>query len=233
MCRNSNTHLPVRSNRMAGLIVMTVLIVATTSCRRPERHFQKGKELIQANCGECLGATKGGLEQGVSEVNLALEKGYGDKLAAYKLLADAYNTLAVVYSTDRSQEQLSYRDKTQRMYQQAMALDGKDPRLRYEYAMTLHDRTQQLQLLQENIKLDPNFAESHYALGVLLVWKGNLNDAITELQNALRLTDAQHAQSYAKRLIEALNAAGRQSEIPKVMQELQNKTAAPISTERP
>ena len=63
----------------------------------PEEYFLRGKKLIEANCGDCMGGTQQGLNEGISELLKSIVYGYKNKVEAYKLLADAYNTVAPVY----------------------------------------------------------------------------------------------------------------------------------------
>jgi tetratricopeptide (TPR) repeat protein len=41
--------------------------------------------------------------------------------------------------------------------------------------------------LAEALRLDPNFAQAHYYLGEALVQRGNINDAITHFEDAIKL----------------------------------------------
>jgi tetratricopeptide (TPR) repeat protein len=204
-----------------SLVILTVMgfILADARGQSAEDHFRKGERLIELNCAECLGASKQGLKQGVAEIKRAIETGYKDKAYAYKLLADAYNTLVIVYARYDPKENRIYHDFRQRAYEKAIQLGPRDPKIRYEYAMTLEDAAGQISTLRDVVRLDPNFSDAHLALGAILVQEGRLDEGVAEMKNAIRLADTKQAKDYAERLIDVLNQHGRKEEAKKVREE--------------
>ncbi len=59
-----------------------------------QKQFARGRQLIQANCVDCMGGSRTGMEEGVRQIEAALKAGYPNKRAAYKLLISAYGDLA-------------------------------------------------------------------------------------------------------------------------------------------
>src|SRR5688572_20754824 len=70
-----------------------------------EPDFSEAKKLIEANCADCAGATKEGLQRGIDGMRKVLDVGYVDRSAALRLLARAYNELSLVYAEPGSIEQ--------------------------------------------------------------------------------------------------------------------------------
>ena len=95
-----------------ALAAMTFILARTSSIgvqqgqQRPARpsaaqEFAHAKESIDnANCIDCEGGTQKGLEEGIAEMKRAIEDGYPDKAAAYKLLDDAYSKYGDVYGEE-------------------------------------------------------------------------------------------------------------------------------------
>ena len=209
---------------VAVLVLVTISLASTTAVAQSAgHHFQQGRQLIESNCADCMGSTKEALKKGVAEVSRAVEMGYGDKVAAYKLLADAYNTLAVVYSEPGSQEEKAYSDARQDMYLRLLELDPQNAQFKYEYAITLNDNAKQIAALQDVLKLDPKYADAHFAIGMLLTRTGQVDEGIVELKKAVQLADVERSKMFGKRLIDILNGLGRDEEAKQIFEELKKE----------
>ena len=207
------------------LVVLLTIGLASTiaAAESAQEHFEKGKQLIESNCADCMGSTKEALKQGVTEVSKALELGYGDKVAAYKLLADAYNTLAVVYSEPGSEEEKIYSTARQDAYLRLIDLDPQNVQFKYEYAINLSDNTKQLAALQDVLKLNPKYPDAHFAIGMLLTRTGQVDEGIVELKKAMQLADTDQAKLFGRRLIDILNGLGRDAEAKQVLEDLKKE----------
>src|SRR5205823_3074225 len=122
----------------------------------PEAHFKRGKELIEQNCGDCAGGSGKGLEEGINEVLKAIDLGYRDPKNAYKVLAGAYNTMAIVFSKPRSSEEKELFQRRKQMYEKLVSLDPTDVNALFEYAKALaptDDEETQLVALRNVLRL--------------------------------------------------------------------------------
>lgn len=205
------------------LIIMTFSSIGNAQEENAEKHFQLGKKLIEVNCGDCMDATRKGLEDGIAELLKSIEMGYPDKIAVYKLIADAYNTLAFVYAVPDSKEQKEIRNKQIEIYKQILRLDPRNQGILYQYALTYEDTNDQLIALQEVLKINPDHADARFAIGILLVQKGQLEDGIKELKKAVDLADSVRLEVYGNRLVDILIQHGRKKEAEEVSKELQEK----------
>lgn len=208
-----------------GLVVLVTISFASTIAvaESAQQQFEKGKQLIESNCADCMGSTKEALKLGVAEVSKALDMGYGNKVAAYKLLADAYNTLAVVHSEPGSQEEKIYSAARQDAYLRLIDLDPQNAQFKYEYAINLSDNTKQLAALQDVLKLNPKYADAHFAIGMLLARTGQVDEGIVELKKAVQLADTDQSKKFGRRLIDILNGLGRDEEAKQVLEELKKE----------
>ena len=211
----------MRRHLVALVVLVTISLVSMTAvAQSAEQNFQKGKQLIDSNCADCMGSTKEALKQGIAEVNKAIEMGYRDKVAAYRLLADAYNTIAVVYSEPGSQEEKTYSDARQDMYLRLIDLDPQNAQFKYEYAINLNDSSKQMAALQDVLKLNPKYADAHFAIGMLLTRTGQVDEGIVELKKAVQLADMDQSKMFGRRLVDTLNGLGRDAEAKQILEEL-------------
>jgi tetratricopeptide (TPR) repeat protein len=211
---------------LVSLILLTAISLSTTaaaSAQTAERHFQRGKGLIESNCADCMGSTKKALKEGIADLNKAIDMGYSDKVAAYKLLADAYNTLAIVYSDSGSQEEKTYSEARQDTYRRLLDLDPQNAQIRYEYAMTLSDSTKQIGALRDVLKLNPNYADAHFTIGMLLIRTDQVDEGIGELKKGLQLAEPERSKVFGRRLIDILVGLGRKEEAEQVREDLKKK----------
>ncbi len=212
---SSATHRFGRSHEVGG----TIHFIPQDA----KNHFGQGKRLIDANCGDCVGATKQGLEQGIAEVVKAIQLGYEDKKSAYSLLANAYNTLGIVFSAPSSDEQKATFESRQAVYEELLKLDPQNVQVNYEYAMTLQDTAKQLKILKEVIRLNPSYADAHFSSGVLLIQKGDTEEGIVELERSVQLANEQQVEVFGRRLIDVLNERGRKDDAQRIWRTLEKK----------
>jgi hypothetical protein len=59
----------------------------------PAANFEHGRELIQANCVDCMGGNRAGLEEGIKEIEQPIKAGSVQKKEGYQLLLDRYANL--------------------------------------------------------------------------------------------------------------------------------------------
>src|SRR2546427_7564157 len=103
----------------------------------PVRLFDRGKRLIERNCGDCEGGTKDGLQAGIDDVIRSIEAGYFDKGKALRLVAQAYGTMAIVYIPHKSPEESMVLTRRKEIYSELISLKPRDADVRFEYAQAL------------------------------------------------------------------------------------------------
>jgi hypothetical protein len=126
--------------------------------------FGQSKKLIEDNCADCAGATKEGLVQGIEGMEKALDRGYVDRGGGLRLLAKAYNDLALVHSKPDSVEYGQALGRRRAVLEQLVAFSPKDPDVRYEYAMTFTDPQQRMLALKEVLEVHPQHEPTRAAL---------------------------------------------------------------------
>jgi len=190
------------------MIIMGFLDRGDAQETTPEDHFLRAKKLIEANCGDCMGGTKKGLEEGIAELRKAIQLGYKNK-EAYKLLAEAYNEIVIVYSVRGSAEQKSLIDEKKKIYRQLYELDPNDPEILYLYAELFEDDREKLAMYRKLLERDPKHSDARFVMGLLLIKKGQLKQGANEIKEAILLEqNVLVLNNYISRLIESLNQHG-------------------------
>jgi tetratricopeptide (TPR) repeat protein len=193
------------------IILATRLTLAVVQDVEPAKRFLKAKQLIEENCSDCMGATREGLEQGIGEVTKAIDQGYKDRVAAYKLLARAYNTLTIYVEYD-SQEYEALLDKIKPVFEKLSKLAPADPEIPFEYAIYLKDKEDQLAAYRKALKIDPHYAPARFDIGTIIISEGLLEAGIKEMKRAVRDANEIDAENYGRSLIGILKANNRWQE---------------------
>ena len=212
-------------NRRFFTLILTFLLVSSSVAAAAERDelFAKGRALIDDNCGDCHRATRQGLQAGIEAVKQALELGFADEKAAYKALADGYNTLALVYVIPDSEEQKFVRGQQERAYLHLLEIAADDAQVRFDYAQFLADPAAKLEHFEAAAKLAPRWAEARFALAATLAAAGNVEAALPEARAAIALADRDHVERYGRRLGELFELAGRPAEANMLRNEARRK----------
>jgi hypothetical protein len=170
--------------------------------------FERGTRLIEANCADCMGATRQDLEDGVAALRRALDAGFAEPARVYRLLTDAYATLAYVHSKRDPDALRRFVALRREMLQRLAALTPDDPWPRYELAVSEPGRDAQLAALRSLLADRPRHADAHAAVATILEERGQRADAIREMERAVAGADAQTIDLYRKRLAELRRLAG-------------------------
>lgn len=208
---------------LALALMLTVTVAAPASPETPAERFQRGRRLIEANCGECMGATREGLERGIQDVREALEMGYPGKKEAYRRLAEGNNTLALVFLTPDSREQHAVLGEVRKAYETLLELDPKDAGVRYEYAATLPGLDEQLVQYRKVLELKPDHADARFAVAMILLERERKDEGLQELRKAFEQAVGGAAETYGIKLQRLLLQEGRKKEAEEVRKQLQEK----------
>lgn len=182
----------------------------------------KARAQIENNCGDCHEGTRPDLEAGIEAVKNAIELGCRDQAAAYKALAEGYNTLAFVYALPDSREKEFIREQQGAAYERLLALVPDDPQAHFDYAVFIDDAGAKLEHARAAAELAPKWAEARFLFAATLVQSGNWEEAFPEAQAAIENADLVDVERYGRRLGELFDLAGR----PKEAETLRAEAAA-------
>jgi hypothetical protein len=205
--------------KTAGLILTFLMASCTPTYEPPANQnpdqpdFSQAKKLIEANCADCVGATKEGLVKGIESMQKALDAGYIDRGAALRLLAEAYNELAHVYAKPDSIEQGQALGRRRGILEQLIAFAPNDPAVRFEYAMMMADRNQRILALREILAVEPLHEDTRFGLATSLAEeKTGQAEAAKLLRELVETKNPERALAYARRLHGVLLQLGRKAE---------------------
>jgi hypothetical protein len=175
------------------------------------QHFNKGKELIENNCIDCMDGTQAGMEQGIKEVKAALQAGYRDRKAAYELLSDAYAHMGT-YAGKHPEEEKVYITKRQEIDRKLFELYPEDPDVLQRYESTLdykpENDAERMKILKRLVKIKPT-PDSKFGLGMLLMQQRNINEGLPLVRSAITTEDNPEAvMNYVERLVGRLGELG-------------------------
>jgi hypothetical protein len=171
------------------------------------KHFERGKKLIENNCIDCMGGEQAGLEGGIREIEAALQAGYRDQKAAYKLLSDAYAEMTT-YTEKNQEEAKAYRTKRVKTDRKLFELDPNDPDILERYANTLENDSDKIEILRRLLKIKPQ-PSAKYVLGNLLLKQRKVNEGMPLIRSAIETeSDAESVVTYVMDLMGELGEIG-------------------------
>lgn len=160
-----------------------IVLAATSVCGQaaktgakltPAQQFAHAKDLIQNNCIDCEGGTVTGIKQGIAEMKQAVAAGYPDKVAAYKLLDDAYADMDTYTQKDPKENAANAAERAQSM-KVLYKLAPNDPEVLETYADNYaQDDAEKARLFKRVVELDPKRTDALYGLGLII----SQNDAV-------------------------------------------------------
>lgn len=188
----------------------------------PEKLFLEGSHLIiEEHCGDCYKRTREGTEEGIAKIIEALDAGYEDKATAYKILAEAFKVIAVIYAVPDSEEQDQLFVKYREALLQILSLDPNETDVRYHYASSFRDEEKRTAEYREILKIDPDHFLARYSIGMSLIEEYTqgvhmnnpqdpsfLEKGIEETSMAIANANNYQLDLAKSRLIPTLHAAG-------------------------
>jgi len=198
----------VLASFLAFTVVMPMMSHGQTSAAD---HFARGKGLVEANCIENMDATQQGEEEGIRELDLALEQHYEKPVDAYKLLAEAYGNMQTYVQKQGEAASNMFRDKQRELYRKMYQLAPDDPEVLAYYEETVTDINEKIAINRKILSLKPNDARARFDLGGLLVRQNKVNEGLVEMkQGLISESNPEAVVNKMQGLIEAL----RQHECP-------------------
>ena len=183
----------------------------------PDVSFREGKKLLENNCGQCVNATREGLELGIKKIQRAIHLGFEDTRAAYQLLAQAYGDIAFVYAQSDSSEQREALKIQESCYRYLHRLNPDNTEVLYELISFAEDDEERVALLRRVIELDPTHLFARFRLGQLLVTHGEIDEGLEMMRAALdqelqRGDDVRRIRFFGTRLEWELRSQGLEQE---------------------
>jgi tetratricopeptide (TPR) repeat protein len=189
------------------LLVTTMLIASSVRAQdAPADHFARGKKLVEDNCTDCMGGTQKGEEEGIRELEMAIE-GHSEKpVAAYKALADAYANMAGYVQKDGEAASKAFWEKEYAVYRKLYQLAPDDEEVLMNYLRTLTDPKDQIAICRKILSLNPKNADARFSLGELLFQQDMVKEGVEEMKQAVTLErDPESVRNDVQRVIEALD----------------------------
>lgn len=188
-----------------SLLVAAILLVSSLRAQdSPADHFAHGKKLVEDNCIDCMGGTQQGEEEGIRELELALQAQYEKPVEAYKVLADAYANMAT-YVGKNPTESKAFSDRQQEVYRKMYLLEPGDPEVLADYEQTLTDVNEKISICRKILSLKPKNADTRFELGDLLFQQNKMKEGLEEMKQAIVLeSDPEAIRNDTQRVIEGL-----------------------------
>src|ERR1700682_2292149 len=182
--------MPKQSTALVSWIfplVVTMLMVSFLQAQdTPADHFAEGKKLIEDNCVDCMGGTQKGEEEGIRELETALQEHYAKPVAAYNLLADAYANMSSYVQKNQSDSQ-AFQHKEYDVYRKLYELAPDDEQVLMDYSLTLTEAKDQIAICRKILSLNPKNADARFSLGELLLQQGNVKEGAGDMGQAVAI----------------------------------------------
>lgn len=167
------------------------------------QQFAHAKVLIENNCIDCEGGTIAGTEQGITEMKQAIASGYPDKVAAYKLLDNAYADMDTYTEKDPKEHAVYATERTESM-SVLYKLAPNDPEVLERYADYVQDNTEKARLLKRVVELDPKRTGALYGLGLITAQKDVAEGMRIVEQAIIQEKDNESVMTYTEGLMEIM-----------------------------
>jgi len=197
--RSSISPCWIFSSLFALLMVFTARGQNTSSTQ-----FDRGKKLVEENCIDCMGGTQKGEEEGIRELEAALQAHYEKPIDAYKLLATAYANMATYVGKNPTDAEF-FQKKEYAVYRKLYELAPNDEEVLVDYERTLADDNDKIALLRRVLRLNPRNSDARFSVANLLLKQNNVQEAMEQMKQAVTLeTNPESVRNDVQRLIEAL-----------------------------
>lgn len=214
------THKTKWLQTIVVVVAMYPAHACTADSSSPSSQFAEIRKTIDANCGDCYGASKVQFVPAVKALEGLIAAGFSDP-AAKKLLAESYRTWAFVYSKGDSAESAEMLQKARSVYSELVKQTPEDASVWTAYSQILDDPKDAMVPLRRAESLSPNDAFVQFSLGML--YAHGLNDStegVLHLQRAIELEDGYSKLLYGEQLARVFELMGSAIEANKVRAEM-------------
>jgi hypothetical protein len=211
----------------AALLLALHLVAGTATATRAEADpsaeaaFAAGQALVQANCGECIGASAAALARGLREIERALELGYPQLGGAYRLLAEGYGTLAFALAEPGSAEHHRARAAQREIYRLWVQAEPANAEALYGHAVTLDDDPAARRAALERLaEVDPQHLSGQVLLGETEIASGAAPAGLARMKAAFDIAQGAARREFGERLVDAYERQGLPAEAQQVRDQL-------------
>lgn len=204
--RSTPKHLLTALALLAGAAA-----VAAAQAPAPEeaaKLFSRGKAQAEANCADCTGSSAAALEEGLAAIRRAVEMGYPDRAAAWRLLAESYGALAWAFAEPGSPEQQAAVAEQREAYERWLEVEPQNTQALYDYAFTFTDADERLAVLERLLAVDPEHGEGLFAVGQIELEKGRVEEGLDTMRRAFDAARFEVAKELGERLLAAYEERG-------------------------
>lgn len=190
---------------ISSLLAIMFVVCSLQAQDTPADHFARGKKLVENNCIDCMGGTQQGEEEGIRELEMALQAHYENPVAAYKLLADAYGYMSTYVQKEGEAASQAFTEKQYAVYRKLYELAPEDEEILMDYARTLTDTKEQLPIYRKVLSLNPKNTDAMFLLAEVLIQQHKVQEGMEEMKQAIMLeSDPESVRNDTQRVIEAL-----------------------------
>jgi len=144
-------------------------------------------------------------EEGIRELETALQAHYAKPVDAYKLLADAYANMSSYVQKNQSDSQ-AFQHMEYDVYRKLYELAPDDEHVLMDYSLTLTEAKDQIAICRKILSLNPKNADARFSLGELLVRQDKVKEGVQDMKQAVTLEpNPEGVRNFVQRVIDALS----------------------------
>lgn len=223
-------------------VLTAILLLTSLQIIAAEMSEEEAIQLIERSCVGCVGS-KANLQRAVESLEAEIASKDSIAFSSRKYLSEAYNTLAIVYYKDGSQEREASLDKAAYHYAllakeaQEHIFSGDvlphDLATQYAEVLLAHARNvdvnERIEFLEAAIKASPENPQVLHSYGYALLDVGREDAAFAVLEKSLYLSGEKHALSAGIKLFNKYLERGYVEEYEKSLARLERKLSRDLS----
>ncbi len=197
------------------LHLLALLLAGSTAARAqagPEaettRLFAEGKAQVEANCADCMGSRADALAAGLATLRQALDLGYPDRAAGFRLLAEGWGNLAWGLLDPDEPGQREAVVAQREAYERWLEVEPQSTAALFGYAVTFRNVERRRAVLERLLAVDPGHVDGLAALGLLELDEGETEAGLKHLEKAFDGARYEQAEELGQRLLDAYQEHG-------------------------
>ncbi|NOT08419.1 MAG: hypothetical protein HOP28_09460 [Gemmatimonadales bacterium] len=161
-----------------------------------DRLAKNGARLIDANCGDCMGAMVDSLRIGIAQAESAFTNGYADTSAVHQTLEQGYRTMAYVHAPPDSAAQREWEGRLGTLLRSFAERYPDSVDAWIAYSDVLRPSSERVAPLRRALALHPNTFIVHYALSYAFFESGQRDSMLTYMRKALAVANDEERRKY-------------------------------------